>query len=114
MPQPAVIFSRTFRNQLENSFSVAIATPSSTGKLNFLRTKRQLWSYIGFGIETHSSADQHSIDGKLQRAAGSYTFTKLNSDLWFELLVVRDGYSPASVKANDSSYGMAPTAIPNL
>lgn len=51
--------------------------------------------------------------GKRSRtdAAGSYTFTKLNSDLWFELLVVRDGYSPASVKANHSSYGMAPTAI---
>ena len=54
--------------------------------------------------------------GKRSRtdAAGSYTFTKLNSDLWFELLVVRDGYSPASIKANDSSYGMAPTAILHL
>jgi hypothetical protein len=54
--------------------------------------------------------------GKRSRtdAAGSYTFTKLNSDLWFELLVVRDGYSPAFVKANDSSYGVAPTAILNL
>ncbi len=47
-------------------------------------------------------------------AAGFYTFTKLNSDLWFELLVVRDGYSPAFVKANDSAYGIAPTAILKL
>jgi transposase len=27
------------------------------------RTKRQLWSYSGFGIETHSSADHRSVDG---------------------------------------------------
>ena len=48
-------------------------------------------------------------------AAGSYTLTKLNSDLWFELLVVHDGYSPAFAKANDSSGGgMAPTAILHL
>jgi hypothetical protein len=63
---------------VENSFSVAIATPSSTGKLNFLRTKRQLWSYIGFGIETHSSADQHSIDGKLQRSKRQISIRGLN------------------------------------
>jgi hypothetical protein len=47
-------------------------------------------------------------------AAGSYTLTKLSSDLWFELLVVRDGYSPAFVKANDSSDSLAPTAILHL
>jgi uncharacterized GH25 family protein len=54
--------------------------------------------------------------GKRSRtdATGSYTFKKLNSDLWFELLIVRDGYLSAQVKANDSSNGMAPTAILNL
>jgi transposase len=31
------------------------------------RTKRQLWTYSGFGIETHSSADHHYVDGQLQR-----------------------------------------------
>jgi hypothetical protein len=46
--------------------------------------------------------------------AGSYTFTKLNSDLWFQLLVVRDGYLPTFVKANDFSIGVAPTAILHL
>jgi hypothetical protein len=44
-------------------------------------------------------------------AAGSYSLAKLNSDLWFELLVVHDGYAPAFVKANVSADGMAPTAI---
>jgi transposase len=36
--------------------------------LHRFRTKRQLWTYSGFGIETHSSADQRSIGGQLQRA----------------------------------------------
>jgi transposase len=30
------------------------------------RTKRQLWSYSGFGIETHSSADHRRVDGQLK------------------------------------------------
>jgi transposase len=32
------------------------------------RTKRQLWTYSGFGIETQSSADHRSVDGQLQTA----------------------------------------------
>jgi len=47
-------------------------------------------------------------------AAGFYTFTKLNSDLWFELLIVRDRYAPAFVKVADSTNGMAPTAVLTL
>src|SRR5580704_893320 len=31
------------------------------------RTKRQLWSYSGFGIEMHSSADHRRVHGQLQR-----------------------------------------------
>ena len=31
------------------------------------RTKRQLWTYSGLGIERHSSADHRSVDGHLQR-----------------------------------------------
>ena len=31
------------------------------------RTKRQLWTFSGFGIETHSSADHRYVDGQLQR-----------------------------------------------
>ena len=43
-------------------------------------------------------------------AAGTYSFTNLNPDLWFELLVVRDGYGPVSVKKVDPSIGPA-TAV---
>src|SRR6202167_5311866 len=32
------------------------------------RTKRQLWTFSGFGIETHSSADYRSVEGQLRRA----------------------------------------------
>ena len=35
---------------------------------NRFRTKRQLWTYSGFGIETQSSADHRSVNGQLQRA----------------------------------------------
>jgi hypothetical protein len=31
------------------------------------RTKRQLWTYSGFGVEVHSSADHEVIKGQLQR-----------------------------------------------
>ncbi len=32
------------------------------------RTKRQLWTYSGFGIETHSSAEHRYVEGELQRS----------------------------------------------
>jgi transposase len=31
------------------------------------RTNRQLWTYSGFGIEMHSSADHEAVEGQLQR-----------------------------------------------
>jgi len=42
------------------------------------RTKRQLWTYSGFGIETHSSADHRSVDGQLQRARKQISIRGLN------------------------------------
>jgi transposase len=30
------------------------------------RSKRQLWTYVGFGIETYSSAEHRYVDGKMQ------------------------------------------------
>jgi hypothetical protein len=42
------------------------------------RTNRQLWSYSGFGIETHSSADHRSVDGQLQRAKKQSSIRGLN------------------------------------
>jgi hypothetical protein len=42
--------------------------------------------------------------------AGAFTISGLDPDLWFELLVVRDGYAPAFVKKVDPSQGPAGTA----
>jgi transposase len=42
------------------------------------RTKRQLWTYSGFGIETQSSADHRSVYGQLQRAKKQISIRGLN------------------------------------
>jgi hypothetical protein len=44
-------------------------------------------------------------------AAGSFTIPKLDPDLRFELLVVRDGYAPTFVRKVDPSEGPAETAV---
>lgn len=41
---------------------------------------------------------------------GAFTINSLDPDLWFELLIVRDGYSPAFVEKADPSRGPAKTA----
>jgi transposase len=42
------------------------------------RTKRQLWTYSGLGIETQSSADHRSLDGHLQRSKKQVLIQGLN------------------------------------
>src|ERR1700746_83038 len=42
------------------------------------RTKRQLWTYSGLCIETHSSADHRSVHGQLQRSKKSVLVRGLN------------------------------------
>src|SRR6202167_3741279 len=42
------------------------------------RTKRQLWTYSGFGIETQSSADHRSVHGRLERAKKQSSIRGLN------------------------------------
>jgi transposase len=42
------------------------------------RTKRQLWTYIGFGIETYSSAEHRYVQGELQRAKKPVSIRGLN------------------------------------
>ena len=41
-------------------------------------------------------------------ATGFYTLAKLNSDLWFQLLVVREGYAPTFIKVANRA---APTTV---
>ena len=42
------------------------------------RTKRQLWTYSGFGIETQSSADHRNVNGRLERAKKQSSIRGLN------------------------------------
>ena len=42
------------------------------------RSKRQLWTYSGFGIETQSSADHRSVDGQLERVKKQSSIRGLN------------------------------------
>ena len=42
------------------------------------RTKRQLWAYSGFGIETHDSGEHRYVDGDLRRAKKKASVRGLN------------------------------------
>src|ERR1700720_470096 len=42
------------------------------------RTKRQLWTYSGFGIDTQSSADHRSVNGQLERVKKPSSIRGLN------------------------------------
>src|SRR6266446_1683343 len=44
------------------------------------RTKRQLWTFSGFGIETHSSADYRYVEGQLRRAPKQVSIRGLNQN----------------------------------
>jgi transposase len=44
------------------------------------RTKRQLWTFSGFGIETRSSADHRYVEGQLQRSKKPASIRGLNEN----------------------------------
>ena len=44
------------------------------------RTKRQLWTYSGLGLETHDSAQYRVVEGQLKRSPKSVTLRGLNQD----------------------------------
>ena len=44
------------------------------------RTKRQLWTYSGFGLETHDSGEYRWVQGKLQRNRERITVRGLNDN----------------------------------
>ena len=47
---------------------------------NRFRTKRQLWAYSGFGLETHDSGEYRWVRGKLQRNRERITVRGLNDN----------------------------------
>jgi transposase len=64
------------------------------------RTKRQLWSYSGLGLETHDSAQYCVVHGQLQRSKKPVTLRGLNENHNHDLKSIFKG---AAMKASSSA-----------
>jgi transposase len=63
------------------------------------RTKRQLWTYSGLGLETHDSAQYRVVEGQLTRAKKSATLRGLNPDHNHDL---KDIFKGAATRVSSS------------
>jgi transposase len=66
------------------------------------RSKRQLWTYSGLGIETHDSAQYRYVDGQLQRSKKPQQLRGLNQNHNHEMKEIFKG------AANRASCGIGP------
>jgi transposase len=64
------------------------------------RTKRQLWTYSGLGLETHDSAQYRTAEGQLERSKRPATVRGLNKDHNHDL---KDIFKGAATRASSSS-----------
>ena len=64
------------------------------------RTKRQLWTYSGLGLETHDSAQYRLVEGQLKRSQKSVTLRGLNQDHNHDL---KDIFKGAAIRVSSSS-----------
>src|SRR6266849_249216 len=64
------------------------------------RTKRQLWTYSGLGLETYDSAQYCVVDGQLNRSKKSVTLRGLNKDHNHDL---KDIFKGAATRVSNSS-----------
>ena len=64
------------------------------------RTKRQLWTYSGLGIEVHSSADHQVVKGQLQRKKKHVEIRGLNENCNHDL---KNLFKGAAVVASTTS-----------
>jgi hypothetical protein len=64
------------------------------------RTKRQLWTYSGLGLETHDSAQYRLVEGQLKRSPKSVTLRGLNPDYNRDL---KDIFKGASTRVSSSN-----------
>ena len=65
------------------------------------RTKRQLWAYSGFAVETHDSGEYRSVRGKLQRNRERMTVRGLNDNHNRDL---KNLFKSAAVSASTPSW----------
>jgi hypothetical protein len=64
------------------------------------RTKRQLWTYSGLGLETHDSAQYNVAKGELQRSKKPATVRGLNKDHNHDL---KDIFKGAAMRASTAA-----------
>ena len=64
------------------------------------RTKRQLWTYSGLGLETHDSGEYRAVQGQLQRAKKQATVRGLNRDHNHDL---KDIFKGAAMRASTAA-----------
>ncbi len=61
------------------------------------RTKRQLWAYAGLGLVTHSSADYHVVDGRLERTRQAIAVRGVN---WNHNHALKEIFKSAALRAS--------------
>jgi transposase len=64
------------------------------------RTKRQLWTYSGLGLETHDSAQYRVVEQQLQRSKKSVTLRGLNTNHNHDL---KDIFKGAAMRASTAA-----------
>jgi transposase len=64
------------------------------------RTKRQLWTYSGLGLETHDSGQYHVREGELQRSKRPATLRGLNENHNHDL---KDIFKGAAMRASTAA-----------
>ena len=64
------------------------------------RTKRQLWTYSGLGLETHDSAQYEVVDGQLRHSKKAVTLRGLNKNHNHDLKAIFKG---AAIRASIAS-----------
>jgi transposase len=64
------------------------------------RTKRQLWTYSGLGLETHDSAQYRVVEGQLQRSKKPGTLRGLNNNHNHDL---KDIFKGAAMRASTAA-----------
>jgi hypothetical protein len=64
------------------------------------RTKRQLWTYSGLGLETHDSAQYCAVEGQLQRSKKPVTLRGLNKNHNHDL---KDIFKGAAMRASTAA-----------
>jgi hypothetical protein len=64
------------------------------------RTKRQLWTYSGLGLETHDSAQYRVVEGQLQRSKKPATLRGLNENHNHDL---KDIFKGAAMRASTAA-----------